>query len=121
MIESFARGDTRKFRFEFMDTSTPPIPIDITGWKMFFTMKTDPKLSDAQAIVQIKTIAGDDVLDDPVNGIMHITLDSVNSALLSVQSYFYDFQSIVPGNPPIVTTEESGKVKILQDVTIDVI
>ncbi len=117
-IADFHRGDTKKYKFTFDDGAATPTPIDITGWQIWSTLKLDPTSLDADAAMQVSTTAGDQLGDDPVNGIMYLVFSSLDTAI-AVETYYYDFQRVIAGTPPDVKTLKSGKVKILEDVTKD--
>lgn len=110
-IANFYRGDTKVYKFTFTGQ-------DITGWDIWFTMKNDESDADDDAVLQVKTTAGSNVIDDPVNGIMYVTLTSAQTDLLNPNNYFYDFQRVISSaSPPDVRTLLSGRLKILTDIS----
>jgi hypothetical protein len=113
-IGSFYRGDSKNFRLTFKDSSG--VAIDITGFELWFTMKSSVADLDASAAVQkVVTFAAG---ADATAGIGELALSSVDTAV-TPGIYFYDFQLVDPtATPPIVTTITSGKVTVLQDVTV---
>ena len=113
-LQDFYRGDTRTYAFDF------GVGVNITNWKITFTLKENADDPDNLAVLQVSSVAGDNVLDDVLNGKMYITVSSVDTAKLEVGvTYFYGFQRVIVGsNPPDVKTLHTGKVKILQDITI---
>jgi hypothetical protein len=115
-IKDIFKGDTKRYKFTFDDGAVPPVPVDITGWEIWFTLKVKDTDADAAAVIQVKTTAGDDINDDVANGRMYLTLTSVDTDV-AVASYVYDFQRVVPGTPPSVRTLDKDKVKVVQDVT----
>lgn len=90
--------------------------IDITDWIIILTFKTEDTDVDP-GLLQITTTAGDDPLDDAVNGIMYVVLPSDDSANLPVGTIHYGFKRIIPGTPPDVLTLDKDKVKIFQNIT----
>lgn len=113
-IKNIPRGDSRPYKFEF------GLGVDITGWKIFFTVKENADDDDTSAIFQIITTAGDDVSDDVLNGKMTIWLESDMSSLLEPNvKYWYGFQRVltVAGKPPRVTTLTDGTFTALRDIT----
>ena len=107
------RGDTIPFTFQFNDSDGNPI--DISGMKLYFTMKLnksspDGEATDLQDVVTFPT--------DPASqaGQGNMTIPSTKTQDLSVnRDYFYDFE-LVDGN--IVSTVGWGQVKVEQDVTL---
>jgi hypothetical protein len=102
------RGDDLSFKLNFADTDG--VPIDITGWTIFFTLKLKKDDSDSEAIVS-KTITS---LTDPLNGISIVTISHTEVNDL-VGPYFYDFQFVdLSGN---VRTITSGAITFEKDIT----
>jgi len=118
-IKNFYRGDTKAWKFNFGSGS------DITGWKIYLTLKENSDDSDELAVMQVFNVAGDTISDDVANGVMYVSASSVDTASLEPDtSYFYGFQRIISGvgsNPPDVKTLLTGRVKILQDITLTVV
>jgi len=112
-ISDFYRGDTKIYKFTFTG-------IDITGWDVWFTLKMTQNDIDDNASLQVKATAGDDPNDDPINGIMFLTVPSDVTNLVEPGIYFYDFQRVIDGTPPDVRTLLAGKIKILSDITREV-
>ncbi len=113
-ISSFYRGDTKVFNFTFADSTGTPI--DISGYKLWVTMKSSiTDLDDAASIQKVITFPAD---ADSVAGIGSITLSSVETSV-TPGTYYYDFQLVDESLiPPSVTTVTSGRVSILQDITL---
>ena len=95
-IRDFRQGDSKVIKIDY------GIGVDITGWKFWFTMKTE--LDSSNIITQISTIAGDDTNDDVANGIVYITIDSLTSYSIPAGKYYYDVQVSKGGNPPFIKT-----------------
>ena len=79
------RGDDKTINLTFKDGSA--VAIDITDWTVFFTVKEDRAVPDAQADLQ-KVVT---VHTDPDAGLSAITLDATDTDDLS-GNYFYDIQ-----------------------------
>lgn len=112
------RGDTQRIKltFRLADLS----PINITGWRFGMTLKEVEAATDAAAAVQVFTTAGDDDDDDPVNGVVHIMLESDDmEAVVGKKVYFYDIQRAIPrvGKAPLVKTLFAGRVSVAEDIT----
>ena len=113
-IKDIPRGDSRPYKFEFGDG------VDITGWKIYFTVKEYEDDDDSDSVFQVISTAGDDTNDDIANGRMTLWMESDVSALLEPnQKYWYGFQRvlIVTGKPPRVTTLTNGNFTALRDIT----
>jgi len=110
-LNGIYRGDTKTYKFNFPG-------VDITDWTIWLTLKIDELSSDAAAAIQVSSTAGDNVLDDPINGIMYVTIPSDQSGTLEPGQYFYDFQRVIQGSPPDVRTLLAGQVEIYTDITL---
>lgn len=110
-LNGIYRGDTKAYKFNFPG-------VDITAWTIWMTLKIDEGHSDAAASLQVSSTAGDSVNDDPINGIMYVTIPSDLCATLQPGKYFYDFQRVVDGTPPDVRTLLAGEVEIYTDITL---
>lgn len=120
-LNDIFRGDTKVFKFTFDDGAVTPTAIDITNWTIWMTLKTNLSDLDGPAPIQIESTAGDHVNDDIPNGVMYLTLTSVQTSALTPGKYEYDFQRVIEGTSPLeVRTLAQGKVKILEDVTVSV-
>jgi len=113
-IKDFHRGDTKTWKFQFGNG------VDITGWKIYFTMKVNKEDDDSEAVLQVIATAGDNVLDDVFNGLMFVTATSADTSTIEVSNnkYWYGYQRVISGSPPDVKTLHTGSVKVLQDITI---
>lgn len=117
-LADFRQGDTKRIRIDY------GVGFDITGYEFFFTLKA--KFEDTVNVAQVKTTAGDNPLDDVLNGVAIITLPSDISKSIPVGKYFWDIQRVIPGNPPDVLTilpskeYYKEKIEILPDVTQEV-
>ena len=117
-LEDIFRGDTVAYRVAIDNGSPTPLPVDITGWTVWLTFKSALGIEDGGAALQVKSLAGDHVDDDPVNGLMYVTITSDDSFTIYPGTYTYDFQRVIEGTNPLdVKTFASGKVKVLEDVT----
>lgn len=114
-IADLYQGNTKVYRFYFADANNTPI--DITGWIILFTAKAFEADADVDAIIQVSTTAGDDPTDDPVNGLMYVTISSTDSNV-TPQTLYYDFKRVIPGSPPDVKTLDKDTFSILKTVTI---
>lgn len=102
------RGDTKSYRLNF--------PYDVTGMVFSLTLKRDIDDLNSKADVSISTTAGDNTNDDPVNGIVYVTIPSTDSSRLSVAEYTMGIQKIIPGTPDVVTTLLVTTIDVMADV-----
>ena len=101
------RGDTTTYILYLEDADG--VNIDITGWIIFFTVKSHIEDSDDDAKIK-KTIT---VHTNPTNGETQILLTSDDTA--DVGNYVYDIQ--YRSNTGIIQTIMEGFFTITQDVT----
>ncbi|MBF0401930.1 MAG: hypothetical protein HQL90_14335 [Magnetococcales bacterium] len=107
------RGDTREFAFEFTDSAGHPV--NITGHELWFTMKRNMNDADLDAVFQKKTVFP--ASPQSQKGEAVLTLTSAETDLIAPGIYVFDFQRVIPDNPPVVKTLMSGKITILPDIT----
>jgi hypothetical protein len=102
------RGDTFSVKLEFTDTNN--VPVDITGWTIFFTVKRLKTDVDAKAVIS-KTITD---IPSPTLGIYTLTV--LASELNTFEgAYYYDFQiKLLDGK---IYTVTSGSITFVADVT----
>lgn len=113
-IANFYRGDSKEWAVSFKDAAGVPIPL--FGKKLYFTMKTDKALADADAALQVVLTFPDDAESLAGRGVLQLTASQTET--LAIETYFYDFQLVdTTLNPDKVTTVGEGKVKVLEDVT----
>ena len=106
------RGDTDKYLLTFQDK--PGNPVDITGTTIWFTIKVNCTFDDINASLQKKITTHTDAL----NGKSEIDLTHDDTNNLSPGIYYYDIQ-LVDGDE--VTTVLYGNIRILPDVTRDIV
>ena len=105
----FYRGDNKSYTLAFTDSDNNAI--DITGWKIFFTIKQHLSQSDSEANLK------EDVTDhdDPTNGLSSIHLSNGQTDLLEPGDYFSDIQ--VKKTDGTILTIMAEKLRVLADVT----
>jgi hypothetical protein len=104
------RGDDKYYIINITDGAG--LPIDITGWTVFLTIKEDTAVPDEEAIIS-KTITDH---MDPTNGKSKIHL--ANTETNHVGTYYYDIQIKKPsGGVDDIFTVLSGEIEFKQDVT----
>jgi hypothetical protein len=103
---SWPRGDSLPFDLEFKDEND--VPVNITGWSVYFTLKRNK--NDVDIIIS-KTITD---LTDPINGKITFTISAIETnALLGV--YYYDCDLITTQGSAYAIV--SGTITFLQDIT----
>lgn len=94
-LSDFRQGDTKKIRIDY------GTGFDITGYMFWFTLRDD---FNTAIVTQVSTTAGDHPLDDVLNGVAYIQLESDDSKLIPAGKYVWDIQRAIPGVPPDVLT-----------------
>ena len=131
-MRDFFRGDTTLLKLVFRDTQD--LPVDITGWILYVTLKLDNDLLDnaTSGVIQVKAELG---VSDP-QGLVYRNLNAVGgivvirigpektSTLVGGETYKWDVQrsvTILNGDDELVdhdmTTLASGSVRVLADTT----
>jgi hypothetical protein len=103
------RGDTWSRTIYFTDNDN--VPIDITGWTIFFTVKNKVDDPDSSAIIS-KTITS---FSNPTGGEAGISLSTTDTNQ-TIGSYLYDIQ--VKTNLNEIITVMEGILTITKDITI---
>jgi hypothetical protein len=104
------RGDDVFYRLVFTDSDGQPI--DITGWKIYFTAKVKNTDSDDDAVIKRDT---SDPHEDPTQGIAIIHLTTTDTSI-TPGKYIYDIQ-IKKATLEIFTLMQ-GEFRVNQDITI---
>lgn len=89
--------------------------IDITGYTIYFTVKSLTNISSPDTTATIQKIVTSHT--DPEQGITHIALSSSDTNV-DAGDYYYDIQIKTPTGA--VSSCVSGKIEILQDITASV-
>lgn len=109
MLSNFYRGDARLIKMSFKKKDGTPI--DITGWKVYLTMKANPLADDASADLQ-KVQVGH---TDAVNGQTEIHISSAESSLLAPRTYYCDIQLTDTDDNNF--TVFNDRITVLRDIT----
>lgn len=104
------RRDDATLNVTFKNKTTN-VPIDITGSKVYFTVKRRYLDTDAHALVVKETTSH----SDPTNGKTSIVLNQVDTDQAE-GSYYYDFQIKDAANR--ITSTLRGVFTIVNDITI---
>lgn len=105
------RGDDKKFRLHF--TTDGVTPVNLTGAKVYLTVKKRIEDADSDAVIQ-KIVT---THTDPVNGITEIKLSHTETKI-DLGRYFYDVQLTDAGNE--VKTVLIGYFTVTKEVTKEV-
>lgn len=98
-----------------LDIKNCGVAIDITGYTIYFTVKSSANISAGDGSAIIKKIITSHT--DPTNGITHIVLTPTDTNQTAGE-YFYDVQMKAPDGE--VTSCVMGQFEIIQDVTASV-
>ncbi len=88
------------------------VPLDITWFIFYFTVKSSAKLTDEQAEFQQRV----DVHNDPVNGVTSFTINKDQYWSITPDRYIYDMQYTT--NTWSVATFARGNIDFTNQVTI---
>lgn len=105
-IEVF-RGDD--FTVELIFTDTDGVPIDITGWTIFFTAKKRREDPDDAAVLSITSAPSDPLNGKALIGKSHVFTDTL------LGTYYYDFQ--YKKADETIQTITSGSITFNPDIT----
>jgi hypothetical protein len=114
-LEDIRQGDDYVIKVDFGSDN------NITGFEFWITLKQDFEQTDAQAVLQFTTVAGDDTADDPTHGIAYIRIPAATTKAIDPSSYIYDVQvktttgsvqTIIPPN-----SDYTDRVKVIPEVT----
>jgi len=112
-LESIVRGDDTILNITITDPNG--LEVDISGDKLWFTVKSDPKEADQLAPLRREMIVPTDA--DSALGLAKMQLTSEDTDINSgLYQYDLQWQRIVSGNSEIITPQY-GKVRFIQHVT----
>ena len=109
VLNPIYRGDSREYTLNFTDKNGKLI--DITAWKVFFTLKQYYSDNDDKAVIK-KDI---ETHYDPTNGQTKIILLPSDTEDLIRGTYYYDIQ--VKRAEQNIITVLSGTIEVRPDVT----
>ena len=114
IIENFIQGDTLEIPLIFEEEQTDGsfLPIDITNWTIWFTVKSDPRDIDDDAIIGPIEVT---VHTDPVNGKTLISISKEQTNIPVKDNYWYDLQTKDAAGA--INTIEVDNLDCLQGVT----
>lgn len=98
------------------------VPIDITGYKYWFTVKSAFSNLDSEAVLQFPTVVGDNPNDVAASGVCYISIPGAITKNITAGSYFYDIQQLAGINGGISTvlppaTDYKDKLIVIPEVT----
>jgi hypothetical protein len=108
------RGDTNIYDVTVLRQN---VPVNLTGAKMWFTAKSDPRSGDPVAAISLNST--EDIYQvtpvDLPHGKFQVKLNPTDTDTLAADAYIYDVQIVETDG--VVTTIASGVLHIVQDVT----
>lgn len=118
MLTNFELSNLQTYRGDDLDigltfTDTDEVPIDITGWTLFFTMKHTKDDTDDQALLQLNILPSE--IAAPLTGEAKFHVTNQQSALFN-GPYWYDIQVKKADNS--IQTVTQGNINFLTDATI---
>jgi hypothetical protein len=110
------RGDTAKFDLAITDEDG--VAVDITGASIWLTVKSDPKVPDANAIFQ--ATPSDVSITNGPGGLATITIPASRTESVEIRDpdglkCYYDIQAKLASNE--IYTMARGKLTLLPDIT----
>lgn len=114
-MQDIRQGDDYVLKVDF------GIGNDITGFEFWLTLKESFDESDAQAVLQFHTVAGDYLGDDPTHGIVYLVIPAVQTKAAIPGLYLYDLQckdtsgQISTIIPPV--EDYKDRVRLIPEVT----
>lgn len=115
--EKIPRGDGRDY--QIIVTDEDGSVVDISGAKLWFTLKESLTDSDANAEFQLTTDDASEIsISDPDNGVADIFIKNIHTSELSIKSYFIDVQIKEVGRE--LRTLVLGTMDIIPDVTLSI-
>lgn len=108
-LEPLYRGDSREYNVTFTDSNGGAINISL--WKVYFTVKKNYSDSDSQAIIKKDVTAH----NEPENGKTKVILLPADTDNLIPARYYYDIQ--IKRDAEDILTVLQGKIRIKADVT----
>jgi hypothetical protein len=118
-IQDMRVGDDYKFSIVRQGLDT--LPLDITGYKFWITLKRSFDDLDADAVLQFSVTAGDNAGDDLLNGLCIVHIPASITKDVPVGKYFWDIQESALGGqittvlPPLADYKD--KINVYPEVT----
>lgn len=114
-LADFAIGNSRRIKVTILDDTTGT-PIDISGDKLYFTLKDDAADDDTLAVLQAPyTIPGD---ANAALGIAYLPITAAETAAVPAGQYLYDVVWLrLTSSPGDRHTVDEGKVGFYYPVT----
>lgn len=107
------RGDTLPVSVEF--PAIDGVPVDITGYVLFCTMKATLADADESALFSVAhTVPGD---TEAAAGRAYFEVEASALADVAPGLYWLDVQAVIPGTPAKVQTLHVEQIEIRGDVT----
>ncbi len=111
-LSTQVRGDTWSFSFTIQDYTGAAE--NITSYEYWFTLKSNPDDTDANAVLQEGPIIIS--AQNGVIGKVYIEIPASQTFYIAPKTYYYDLQEVTPAG--VVSTLLLGKIKVIKDVTL---
>lgn len=92
-------------------------PYDLTGKKMFFTVKEDNAQSDDDALIKLDNLSGGITYANPTGGLAVITLTAAQTSACPVDVPLYCDVQVVDGTGQVFTVA-TGKLQFREQTTL---
>jgi hypothetical protein len=92
-LQAMRAGDD--YNLKLTVTAINTLPVDITGYKFYFTVKSSFDETDLNAVLQFSTTAGDNPNDDIPNGVCYLSVPAALTKVIPQGKYFWDIQQTV--------------------------
>lgn len=116
--EEIVRGDGRDYEIGVKDRDRAVV--DITGAKIWFTLKESYDDLDVNAAVQLTTDNAAEIsITDATNGLAVIYIKNTHTSGLSIRSYFMDVQ--IKEVDRELRTIVYGTMAVIPDVTLSIV
>ena len=106
------QGSTFERSFQWK-TSSPPVPVDLTGYKA--RMQIRENIKSADFIIEMTTENGGIIITNPVEGRIKLYISSDDTTRMNFKSAIYDLELIRPDNS--VVRLFGGSVSLSLEVT----
>lgn len=90
-IQDIRQGNTLDYKINY------GTGFDITDWKFTFTLATDFEMTVPE--LEFQTTVGDNPLDDPLNGLVYLTISASLTDILVPGKYYWAFKRADAGTP----------------------
>jgi hypothetical protein len=104
-------GEHKTLRFQVTDNSTPPVPLDITGWVVDWKVS----LTNSGDRLFTKSVGSGIALTTPLQGILDVSINAADTLTLVPGTYFYALRRTTAGSE----SELAYGSMVLKDVYVN--